>query len=249
MECKSGIYRVTNLVNGKVYIGSAINLRRRKQEHFSMLKRNRHSNNYLQNSYNKHGIVNFNFEVIEYVEDKTKLINIEQVHLNNYVDSEGLINTKLCYNICPTAGSNLGIKFTEEQNKRNSERNKGRKHSEKTKIKMGNSRRGKNNPNYNKPMTKERKEKLKKANEGRIKSKEELDKIIKALKGHKVSRATREKIRKAVSVKVINLTTNEVFDSLDQAAKIYKLFKSNICKVCQGLRKTTGGYTWAYYKY
>lgn len=59
------IYKIENLVNGKVYVGQTINnVNRRWQAHKSLLRRNVHDNCYLQNAWNKHGEGNFKFEII-----------------------------------------------------------------------------------------------------------------------------------------------------------------------------------------
>lgn len=65
---KSGIYSITNIVNNKKYIGQSININSRISAHKTHLKNNKHSNEYLQNQYNKYGIQNFLFEVVEYVD-------------------------------------------------------------------------------------------------------------------------------------------------------------------------------------
>jgi len=59
-----GIYKIKNLVNGKFYIGSTCNLKRRKGNHFAELGRNKHRNIKLQNAWNKYGESAFQFEVI-----------------------------------------------------------------------------------------------------------------------------------------------------------------------------------------
>lgn len=63
---ESGVYRIVNKNTNVEYIGSAVNLRRRKNEHFNDLLKNKHCNSYLQNSYNKHGLEAFSFEVLFY---------------------------------------------------------------------------------------------------------------------------------------------------------------------------------------
>lgn len=45
---KSGIYRIINVINNKFYIGSAINLRKRRNTHFEQLNNNKHHSIYLQ---------------------------------------------------------------------------------------------------------------------------------------------------------------------------------------------------------
>ena len=60
---KSGIYRIRNLTNNKFYIGSAVNLNKRKNQHFHYLRNNKHHNKPLQNSYNKYGESSFIFNM------------------------------------------------------------------------------------------------------------------------------------------------------------------------------------------
>jgi predicted GIY-YIG superfamily endonuclease len=42
----SGIYKITNLLNGKMYIGSAVNVRKRWHQHRHGLRCNKHDNRY-----------------------------------------------------------------------------------------------------------------------------------------------------------------------------------------------------------
>ena len=46
IEQKAGIYRITNIVNKKCYIGSSNNCKRRFNEHFRLLKNNKHYTKY-----------------------------------------------------------------------------------------------------------------------------------------------------------------------------------------------------------
>ena len=156
----SGIYKITNTVTGKFYIGSAVNIRKRINEHRSELRANTHVNRHLQNAWNKHGADCFEFTALEYCK-KERLIEREQF----YIDSENP-----SYNICQTAGSTLGIKLTEQTKRKLSEARKGRTApnkgvpmSEEQKRKLSEAFKGENNPNFGKHLTEERKRKMSEA--------------------------------------------------------------------------------------
>ena len=150
LKNKSGIYQIRNLVNGKIYIGSAEEFYRRKNyEHFYLLKRNKHVNRKLQRAYNKYGKQNFIFEIIEFVEDKNKLLEHEQYWMDRYnVVKNG-------YNIQPKAGK---ICITDEIRKKMSGKtpwNKGKTgiYTKETLLRMKTNRKsikGENNYFYGK---------------------------------------------------------------------------------------------------
>lgn len=64
-DLTSGIYTITNLVNGMCYVGSTKNFQRRKADHFTSLAKNKHKNPKLQLAFNKYGVENFQFQIIE----------------------------------------------------------------------------------------------------------------------------------------------------------------------------------------
>jgi group I intron endonuclease len=101
----SGVYMIKNIINGKVYIGSAIHLCDRLSKHFHDLTNNKHHSMHLQNAWNQNKCY-FVCGVIEFVENKENLIEIEQKYINKYKSA----NENFGYNICPIAGSNLGCK-------------------------------------------------------------------------------------------------------------------------------------------
>ena len=110
---KVGIYKITCIVTGKVYVGSSTDLDTRKRKHFAGLKSNRHFNIYLQRSYNKYGFENFSWEILELVDDIEDLRNREQFWINS-LDS---ISQDKGYNLVQdvTTPGTLGFKFNEEQ--------------------------------------------------------------------------------------------------------------------------------------
>ena len=63
MKNISGIYKITNNVNGKFYIGSSQNISRRWYDHKRELRIQKHHNKYLQRAWNKYGEENFSFEI------------------------------------------------------------------------------------------------------------------------------------------------------------------------------------------
>jgi predicted GIY-YIG superfamily endonuclease len=111
-----GIYQIKNNANGMVYIGQSMHLYKRKSEHFSRLRKNKHDNKHLQNAFNKYGSENFIFEILLYC---------EEFELTKYENAIKNINKDHCYNIRECADSNKGLKHTEQFKKEVSERNKG----------------------------------------------------------------------------------------------------------------------------
>ncbi len=80
---KSGIYKITNTVNGKFYIGSSTDVARRFNEHRSRLNKAVHKNPILQRAWHKHGPDKFTFEVVEECpNDQTLLLEREQHYLD-----------------------------------------------------------------------------------------------------------------------------------------------------------------------
>lgn len=116
-EILSGIYEIKNLVNGKCYIGSSINSVHRFAEHKSALLRLSHCNIKLQRAWDKYGCDAFCFSVVEVVSNMQHLIPREQF----WIDT-----AKPEYNICLIAGSQLGIKRSDETKKKMSDALKGR---------------------------------------------------------------------------------------------------------------------------
>lgn len=102
----SGIYMIKNLINGKVYIGSAKKLITRLSHHRYDLNNNKHHSQHLQHAWNKYGENVFIFGVIKIVKSVYILTETEQEYIDKYKSS----NRMFGYNICPLAKNNLGSK-------------------------------------------------------------------------------------------------------------------------------------------
>ena len=84
-----GIYKITNKINNKCYIGQSINIKRRFNGH----KSGDH-NEYLENAIKKYGIDNFNFEILE--ECKKNELNEKEIF---YIKLYKSVNRRYGYNI------------------------------------------------------------------------------------------------------------------------------------------------------
>jgi group I intron endonuclease len=117
----SGVYKIQNSIDGKVYIGSAANLRIRTRKHLQDLKRGDHSNKKLQNAWNKYGESTFEFYTL-LICSKENLLMYEQLCI------DGFDAVKSGYNICPTAGNTSGRTLPQEARSKISAAHKGNKY-------------------------------------------------------------------------------------------------------------------------
>ncbi len=98
-----GIYKIINVINNKFYVGSAVDLKRRKTRHFSELRTGKHNNRHLQAAWVKYGEQAFVFVVVEELPEGVDLLAAENVWLKEHAGKD------YCYNIgvdavAPTLG-------------------------------------------------------------------------------------------------------------------------------------------------
>lgn len=225
------IYKITNLVNGKKYIGQTIktfndrynfagegvervwaylNFRRDKETFYQTRM---YHNNHLLKAIEKYGFDNFAVDIIDTAETSEELNQKECYwieHYNAFTDG---------YNYCIGGNGTRGYKFSEEAKRKMSLSRKG-VHA------------GDKNPNY----------------KARHFTEETIRKMSIAKKGKYTGTDSWR------SVKIINLDTLEVFDTITQAGEKYGIKNSNISHCCQrkergkhGVRTRAGGYRWMYY--
>lgn len=204
------VYKVTNKINNKVYIGiTTKTLEYRKRIH---IRDSKTKNTYFYRALRKYGEDNFTWEIIDTAKTKEELEELEKYYISLY---DSFNDKGKGYNT--TSGGYSLYDITEEEKQRRSERAKG-----------------KNNPMYGveSPM------------KGKHFTKEHKRKISESLKNsyrpHVIGG------NNPSAKKVINLDTNEIFNTLTEASEKYNISKQMISKVCNGHNETAGGFRWAF---
>jgi len=180
------IYKATNKINGKVYVGQTIRgLSDRKYNHLLESKLRRY-NSIFHRAIKKYKPINFEWEVLEYCDSKEELNEMEFHYIKQY--NSFVPNG---YNLTLGGEGSCGFKVSDKTKKKisNSLRgNKsywyGKKHSKDTIDKIKKARRnyvfteahrkniseslsGKNHPNYGKKYSQELRQKLSDAHKGK----------------------------------------------------------------------------------
>ena len=202
------IYKITNNINGKVYIGQTVrSVRERMEEH------KRKCTTVIDKALRKYGAENFTVEEIDHASNVSEL-NEKEIYW--IADFDSMVPKG--YNQCLGGGNTLGYKHREESK---------RKMSDAKSISYV----GSGNPFYGKTHSEESKKRMGDARKGLAHLTEEQVMTL---------RASHHKVR------VRNIETGEVFESVKEAATTYNLKDTHITRVCKGKRKTTGNFHWCY---
>jgi hypothetical protein len=94
------VHAFENVANGKLYIGSSLNARRRVRHHLNLLRRGKHRNQYFQRAYIKHGAGMFRIFTLELLADCNlqELLQAEQ----RWISALATTEPERGYNIHPT---------------------------------------------------------------------------------------------------------------------------------------------------
>lgn len=152
----SGIYTITNLIDGKMYVGFAIVFNTRKNDHWDKLRKNKHKNIHLQRAWNKYGEENFVFEILE--ECENKFLTSQEHYWATILNTH---NREYGYNLRPTNPFGKTI-VPKEMRDKMSKLYKGRKLPKSTHEKLWESRR-----KSGWTMSQEQKNKIGNANKGK----------------------------------------------------------------------------------
>ena len=220
MEKYGIIYKITNKINDKVYIGQTtrkLGFDRRYSYNLPKNTRNPH----LKVAIEKYGIDNFEITKEFDIAFSKKELDEKEKYWIKYYNST---NPNFGYNLQEGGANGKPNIATRLKMKQNSARAMlGKHHSEETKRKMSISQ--KKRKHY--PLSEETKEKLRQANLGKKKSPETIEKIKLAM-----SKRNQNGKNNANARAVICITTGKQFATTKEACEYYSIHSNIIHKSC-----------------
>lgn len=229
-----GIYIITNIINGKRYIGQSTDIKRRFYEHRCI---SHESNIHLKRALNKYGKENFKYEILELCAEEE--LDEREVYYINAVKPE--------YNVS-TGGQRSLRKYPDSVRAVISAKSKEQWHRMTEEEKE---RRIKNNltgQGWNKGISPsaEVKEKLRLANLGKKQSFETIEKRKETFRRKKDNGYIQT--NNGHKKKVVCVETGEVFESVKEAGEHFSVNPSCITSVLKGRYKTCKGHHFDYQK-
>lgn len=224
------IYKITNKINGKIYIGQTNNsLEYRWKQHCAPYSK---TNSYLYNSVKCHGKEVFETKIIARCNNQEEMDHRETYYIR-------LFNTLVPNGYNLRSGGSRG-RMHEESKKLLSKVKKGKHYSPSTEFKKGQP-----SLRVGTKHTEETKRKMRKPRSEQAKVNMSLARKAKPLSEKQLKVCLESALKNCR--KVINLDTGEIFESIKDAAKKYS-FKSSsgISAVARNKRKSCGGFRWSY---
>jgi group I intron endonuclease len=241
----SGIYKITNKINGKFYIGLSNNIKRRFKFHRTPASRNSNPKYPLYAAILKYGLKNFDFSILEIVDD-ISLLNKREIF---WIEKE-----KPAYNAKAGGNAPRGYKHSKEacfkisiglKGKYIGEKSSfwGRKHTEETKHKQSEARKGiyigENHPSYKRKPSDEERRKISEGLKG-----------IKKTEEHKKNALESKIISQGKPINQYNKKGELIkkWRSIGEAVRELNLHKTSLINVCKKKKgfKTCGGFRWEY---
>ena len=222
------VYKVTNIVNNKIYVGQTIvGLKTRRENHVNAALAER-DNNYFHNSIRKHGKDNFEWEIIGCANSKSELNDLEIYYINK------LKSFEKGYNLTEGGGGMTNYVITEEHRKNLSESHKGYKPTDEHRKRISEALMGH-------PMSKCALRALAKYNKNRV--------ILRGPDNPCYGKAPSKKVRDKL-VEVISCWwevtfpdgTKKILKNLSAFCREHNLNKGNFGAVSRGIRPHHKGY-------
>ena len=232
LDMRTGyIYKIENTVNGKLYIGKAVSPKIRWSRHINALANRNHVNKHLQAAWEKYGAESFRFSVIE-VCDLECCNDIEKKWI---ADTGSLVSG---YN--KTAGGDgvVGVPMPPQTRAAIRAANIGRTLNQRQKDALAKSNRQPKSDMAKKNMS-----------DSAIKRFQRDGVELNRLVGRSVYEANKDAFISANEArrKPVRCTTDSLlFSGIGEAAKHYRIDKSNISRVASGKQKQIKGLTFAW---
>lgn len=255
------IYKVTNTLNGKVYVGQTVKtLKERWAKHLS----DKSGCLGIKSALKKYGPENFTIEQIDQAESLEELNKKESEWIAiigslspfGYNLTTGGDHYRLSQESRDKMSKSLtGRKLSKSHIEKMSERMRNRIVSQETREKTSKRCKGKTTWAKGKKFTADHRAKISAASVGKVVSEETKQKLSDHFKGHKQSQETLEKRRQTCIHKnffmnppkpIKCIQTGIIYPSTSNAAKQMNLSVSLISKVLRKLRTHTGGFTFEY---
>jgi group I intron endonuclease len=230
------IYRILNVANDHFYVGSSVNVRRRRWEHWDSLKKGVHHCEALQAAWVEFGEDAFEFEIIEEVADITRLLFVEETYLMKHAGSPECYNTAMSAHQSPAALPRVRVKISEGLRRKYADGfdpRTGTKHSEETKGKISakvqaaltEGRGGKFIPSGETRLRMSQALKGNQNAKGHVRSEEHRRKLADANRGNQnfLGKKHTDEAKAKLSKRVLEVTTNTEFASLTSVLEHYGL--------------------------
>lgn len=250
------IYKITN-PTGRVYIGVTCNYKKRVAAYRGLDCK---TQPIIYKSIIKYGIEAHLIEVIDSFESTWSFAKGKEMFwIRTYMSNSNKYSDKFGMNVTDGGEGTLGRFKTDEEKSAISRRNKGFRHTEEAKIKIGEAAKG-NRYNAGRKHTDVWKKQASersignKHNIGRKQSAETIEKRVSKIRGRKmpehISVAIRKRITEAVGRPILQYDLNGVFlrefVSISDAARILNWERALIRKSLRGLYKHTNGWIFKY---
>jgi len=231
----SAIYRILNVANDHFYIGSSVNVRRRRWEHWDSLRKGVHHCEALQTAWDEFGEDAFEFEIVEEVVGDTQLLHIEETYLMKYAGSSKCYNTAMSAHQSPALLARVRTKISDSLRRKYEDPayapRAGKRHSEETKAVISAKvqaalAEGKGGKFIPSEETRLRMSQALKGNQnakGHVRTEEHRRKLAEANKGNQnwLGRSHTEESKAKMSKRVLEVTTNIEFPSLTATLEHY----------------------------
>lgn len=205
------IYKITNNVNNKIYIGCTTNVEKRWNKHIKVaLSKRKKEKFYIHNAIQKYGVENFSIETLIEIHSKEQMFSFEKKYIEEYKSNKNDFG----YNLTEGGEGAFGRVLSKETKDKISKAHLGIKHSDETKELL-------RKINLGKKQSSESIEKTRQANIGKTISEEHKKKLREFHTGKIVSNETKNKMKTSLKKKYLESEDyrNKCLEALVKATK------------------------------